>query len=132
MNLKNMQKNCEGYIVAKSKRQQQIARMRKLGFNNNQIGVVLESASKKAEELQRIATEKSFLYMLAIPLNVLVNDYWEKSARKRIPKFIEDVISLYEAVQKGVVSEQQLADLLDEYAGVKIEADWLKGENEDE
>jgi hypothetical protein len=61
---------------------------------------------------------------------VLVNDYWEKSARKRIPKFIEDVISLYEAVQKGVVSEQQLADLLDEYAGVKIEADWLKGENE--
>jgi DNA-binding transcriptional MerR regulator len=127
-----MQKNCEGYIVAKSKRQQQIARMRKLGFNNNQIGVVLESASKKAEELQRIATEKSFLYMLAIPLNVLVNDYWEKSARKRIPKFIEDVISLYEAVQKGVVSEQQLADLLDEYAGVKIEADWLKGENEDE
>jgi hypothetical protein len=132
MNLKNMQKNCEGYIVAKSKRQQQIARMRKLGFNNNQIGVVLESASKKAEELQRIATEKSFLYMLAIPLNVLVNDYWEKSARKRIPKFIEDVISLYEAVQKGVVSEQQLADLLDEYAGVKIEADWLKGESEDE
>jgi hypothetical protein len=132
MNLKNMQKNCEGYIVAKSKRQQQIARMRKMGFNNNQIGVVLESASKKAEELQRIATEKSFLYMLAIPLNVLVNDYWEKSARKRIPKFIEDVISLYEAVQKGVVSEQQLADLLDEYAGVKIEADWLKGENEDE
>jgi hypothetical protein len=127
-----MQKNCEGYIVAKSKRQQQIARMKKMGFNNNQIGVVLESASKKAEELQRIATEKSFLYMLAIPLNVLVNDYWEKSARKRIPKFIEDVISLYEAVQKGVVSEQQLADLLDEYAGVKIEADWLKGESEDE
>lgn len=37
-------------------------------------------------------------YTLAIPLNVLVNDYWEKSARKRIPKFIEDVISLYEAV----------------------------------
>ena len=118
--------------MAKSKRQQQIARMKRMGFNNNQIGVVLESANKKADELQRIAKEKAFLYMLAIPLNVLVNDYWEKSARKRIPKFIEDVISLYEAVQKGVVSEQQLADLLDEYAGVKIEADWLKGESEDE
>ena len=118
--------------MAKSKRQQQIARMRKMGFNNNQIGVVLESANKKADELQRIAKEKAFLYMLAIPLNVLVNDYWEKSAKKRIPKFIEDVISLYEAVQDGVVSEQQLADLLDEYAGVKIEADWLKGESKDE
>lgn len=112
--------------MAKSKRQQQIQRMKRMGFNNNQIGVVLESSSKKADELQRIAKEKAFLYMLAIPLNVLVNDYWEKSARKRIPKFIEDVISLYEAVQDGVVSEQQLADLLDEYAGVKIEADWLE------
>ena len=118
--------------MAKSKRQQQIQRMRKMGFNNNQIGVVLESANRKADELQRIAKEKAFLYMLAIPLNVLVNDYWEKSARKRIPKFIEDVISLYEAVQDGVVSEQQLADLLNEYAGVKIEADWLKGESKDE
>ena len=118
--------------MAKSKRQQQIQRMRKMGFNNNQIGVVLESANKKADELQRIAKEKAFLYMLAIPLNVLVNDYWEKSAKKRIPKFIEDVISLYEAVQDGVVSEQQLADLLDEYAGVKIEADWLERSNEDE
>lgn len=118
--------------MAKSKRQQQIQRMRKMGFNNNQIGVVLESANKKADELQRIAKEKAFLYMLAIPLNVLVNDYWEKSAKKRIPKFIEDVISLYEAVQEGVVSEQQLADLLDEYAGVKIEADWLERSNEDE
>lgn len=112
--------------MAKSKRQQQIQRMRKMGFNNNQISVILESSNKKADELQRIAKEKAFLYMLAIPLNVLVNDYWEKSARKRIPKFIEDVISLYEAVQDGVVSEQQLADLLDEYAGVKIEADWLE------
>lgn len=118
--------------MAKSKRQQQIARMKRMGFNNNQISVILESANKKADELQRIAKEKAFLYMLAIPLNVLVNDYWEKSARKRMPKFIEDVISLYEAVQDGVVSEQQLADLLDEYAGVKIEADWLKGESKDE
>lgn len=118
--------------MAKSKRQQQIQRMRKMGFNNNQIGVVLESANKKADELQRIAKEKAFLYMLAIPLNVLVNDYWEKSARKRIPKFIEDVISLYEAVQEGVVTDEQLADLLYEYAGVKIEADWLERSNEDE
>lgn len=118
--------------MAKSKRQQQIQKMKRMGFTDNQMAVILESANKKAKELERIATERSFLYMLAIPLNVLVNDYWEKSARKRIPKFIEDVISLYEAVQEGVVSEQQLADLLDEYAGVKIEADWLKGENEDE
>lgn len=117
--------------MAKSKRQQQIAQMRKMGFNNNQIGVVLESASKKAEELQRIATEKAFLYMLAIPLNILVDEWGDKAKEKAIP-YIEQVTSLYEAVQQGVVSDKELADFLYEYAEVKIEADWLKGENEDE
>lgn len=117
--------------MAKSKRQQQIAQMRKMGFNNNQIGVVLESASKKAEELQRIATEKAFLYMLAIPLNVLVDEWGDKAKEKAIP-YIEEVVKLYEAVQQGVVSDKQLADFLYEYAEIKIEADWLKGSDEDE
>lgn len=84
------------------------------------------TAEKATKEMEKTITEKAFLYMLAIPLNVLVNDYWEKSASKRIPKFIEDVISLYEAVQQGVVSDDQLADVLREYAGVEIEAEWLK------
>lgn len=92
------------------------------------MAMILESGKKRAKELEKTATEKAFLYMLAIPLNILVNDYWEKSAKKRIPKFIDDVQNLFEAVQEGVVSEEQLADLLYEYAGVKIEAEWMKGE----
>lgn len=111
-----------------TKRQQQIQKMSKMGMNKSQMAMILESGKKRAKELEKTATEKAFLYMLAIPLNVLVNDYWEKSAKKRIPKFIEDVQSLFEAVQEGVVSEEQLADLLYEYAGVKIEAEWMKGE----
>ena len=34
-------------------------------------------------------------------------------------------MSLYEAVQQGVVSDKQLADLLYELAGVKIDANWI-------
>ena len=117
--------------MAKSKRQQQIQRMKRMGFNNNQIGVILENSSKKAEELQRIATEKAFLYMLAIPLNILVDEWGDEAKEKAIP-YIEQVTSLYEAVQQGVVSDNELADFLYEYAEVKIEADWLKKENEDE
>jgi hypothetical protein len=105
--------------------------MKRMGFNNNQISVILESSKKKAEELQRIANEKAFLYMLAIPLNVLV-DEWGEDAKEKATSFCEEVVKLYEAVQEGVVSEQQLADFLYEYAEIKIEADWLKGENEDE
>ena len=107
-------------------RKQQI-RARRMGMSNVDLLMVKESAKKAAKTIEKEATEKAFLYMLAIPLNVLFNDYWQKSAKKRAPKFIEDVMSLYDAVQHGVVSDKQLADLLDELAGVKIDADWMKG-----
>ena len=107
-------------------RKQQI-KARKLGMSNVDLLMVKESAKKAAQTMEKEATEKAFLYMLAIPLNVLFNDYWKKSAKKRAPKFVEDVMSLYDAVQNGVVSDKQLADLLDELAGVKIDADWMKG-----
>lgn len=72
------------------------------------------------------ATEKAFLYMLAIPLNVLASKYWKKSAKKQMPKFIDEVIGMYEAVQNGIISHEKLAESLKNMAGVEITADWLK------
>lgn len=99
---------------------------RKKGMSKLDILRMRELARKEAMKMQTEAIEKSFLYMLAIPLNVLVNDYWPKSAKKRAPQFIEDVISLYESVQAGIVSDRELADLLDDLAGIKVEAKWLE------
>lgn len=104
-----------------------IKQARRAGLSNIDILKIQETARKQAEKLEKETTDKAFLYMLAIPLNVLVNDYWSKTAKKRAPKFIVDVISLYESVQAGVVTNEELAELLKEYADVTIEADWLKG-----
>ena len=82
-------------------------------------------SKRKNRHIEDKANEKAFLYMLAIPLNILV-DQWGDEAKEKAPEFIEEVIGLYEAVQDGVVSDDQLAELLDDIAGVKIEADWLK------
>ena len=82
-------------------------------------------SKRKNRHIEDKANEKAFLYMLAIPLNVLV-DQWGDEAKEKAPEFIEEVIGLYEAVQDGVVSDDQLAELLDDIAGVKIEAEWLK------
>ena len=97
------------------------------GLSNTDIYRMLQASKKTIDQARDEATEEAFLFMLAFPLNVLVNDYWSKSAKKRAPKFIEEVISLYHSVQEGVVTKEQLADLLYDLAGVKIEADWLKG-----
>ena len=93
--------------------------------------MIKEAVRKESEKVREETMNKAFLYMLAIPLNVLFNDYWEDSAKEKAPEFIESVISLYESVQAGVVTDQDLAEVLEDLAGVKIEADWLK-KKEDE
>ena len=104
----------------------QINRARKAGISNVDLMRMQEVAKKEAKKMESDAVEKAFLYMLAIPLNVLVNDYWSKTAKKKAPKFIEDVLSLYESVQAGAVTDEELAGLLNELAGVNVEAEWLK------
>lgn len=111
-----------------NKTRQQMNKARKAGMSNIDVLRMKEIARKQALKMESEAIDKAFLYMLAIPLNVLVNDYWEKSAKKRAPKFIAEVIKLYNAVQEGTVSENDLAGLLDDMAGVKITAEWLKGD----
>lgn len=58
--------------------------------------------------------------MLVIPTNVLIADYWKKSARKRIPKFVDDCLNLYEAFTGGAVKMSEMIDLTEEYAGIKL------------
>ena len=104
----------------------QINKAKKAGISNVDLMRMKEVAKKEAKRMETEAVEKAFLFMLAIPLNVLVHDYWSKTAKKKAPKFIEDVMSLYKSVEDGIVSAQELADLLYDMAGIKIEADWLE------
>ena len=104
----------------------QVVKAKQKGYNAADVAYMRAVAQKEAQKMEQVALEKAFLYMLAIPLNVLANDYWEKSAKQKLPKFIEQVASLFDSVQEGTVSEQELADLLYDLAGVKIEAEWMK------
>lgn len=115
-----------------NKVQQQMKKAKKAGMTTMDVLYMREIARKEAQKMEQTATERAFLYMLAIPLIILFEDYWQKTAKKKAPKFIEDVASLYESVQMGVVSEQQLADSLYELAGVKIEAEWLDRGNQND
>lgn len=108
-----------------------IIKAKKLGLTNTDIYKIKQfteaTANKKSDEYN----EKTFLYMLAIPLNVLVTEeYWGDEAKKIAPGFIEEVIGLYEAVQDGFVSEEQLAEFLEDMACVKIDAEWLHKKEE--
>ncbi|MGD6877857.1 hypothetical protein [Bacillus infantis] len=107
-----------------NKAKQQMHKAKRAGMSNLELLALKELAKKEAEKIEARMADRAFLYMLAVPLNVLVADYWPKSAKKKAPQFIADVLSLWESVQAGVVSDQELADLVKEYAGVTIEGVW--------
>ena len=84
---------------------------------------------RRREERKNLddAIERAFILMIYIPMNILAVDYWEKSAPKRMPEFMNKVTSLYEAVQQGVVTYEQMVQDIERLSGMKIDADWLKG-----
>ena len=110
-----------------------LIKAKQIGLSNVDIFKIQQTAKKAADKTKEESIEKAFLYMLAIPLNVLVTDeYWGDESKEKAPAFIEEVMGLYEAVQDGYVSDDQLSDLLMEMAGVEINADWLNKESKKE
>ncbi|WFR56406.1 hypothetical protein QA584_22760 [Anaerocolumna sp. AGMB13025] len=84
-------------------------------LNQSQIDQIKKQAVEDA-------VDKAFFLMMALPCEVLANEgYWEKSARQRMPKFIDEILSLYAAFEQGVVTMEQMELDLWDIAGVRLE-----------
>lgn len=112
-----------------NKIKQQMRRAKKVGMSPIDVLQMREIAKKEAEKMENRMADRAFLYMLAVPLNVLVNDYWPKTAKKKAPQFIDDVLSLWDSVCEGYVTDQELSALLEEFAGVKLDVIWEERNN---
>lgn len=67
------------------------------------------------------AVDVSFALMLAVPTNVLARCYWEKSANKRIPNFLEECLSLYESIGTGTVLVSELIEDIEKVGKLKMD-----------
>ena len=74
--------------------------------------LIIDKSDEMAEEILKL--------MLVIPTNVLISDYWKKTAKTRIPKFVEDCMSLYDSWTKGAVSMEEMTKLTEEYAQIEL------------
>lgn len=91
-----------------------------------ELKATLEKARKEerervVEHIKKEVTADVLKLMLIIPVNVLVSDYWQKSARKRVPAFVEECMKLYQATCEGTVSMEECQALAEEYSGIKWE-----------
>lgn len=76
---------------------------------------------KMKEDAVQEAIDISFAMMLAVPTNVLARCYWEKSAAKRVPKFLDECLSLYESLGAGVVAFSELIKDVEEVGKLKMQ-----------
>ena len=83
-----------------------------------------KQAYERAKEEYRKSNDKSieeiFTLMLCIPTNVLISDYWEKTAERKIPKFIDDCLELYNSWTTGAVTMTEMRELTEKYGKVQL------------
>lgn len=80
-----------------------------------------EKAQNEFKERYKTLARDTFLMMLAIPTNVLIEDYWPKSAEKRIPEFVEKCMDLYEAWSgHDVVKMKQMVEMTEIYGKCQL------------
>ena len=79
-----------------------------------------DRARKMIHEKSDQIAEDILKMMIVIPTNVLINDYWQKTAKKRIPQFVDDCMSLYQSWSEGTVSMEEMQKLTEEYSGIKL------------
>ena len=75
---------------------------------------------------ERVGIEKGMMLTLAVVLNLLIEDYWKKTAPQRVPKLAEDVINLIDAIQCGVVDVEDCVAYVEQETDMKFNADWIK------
>lgn len=102
------------------------ARTKTYSFTEEQLKqVIQDSVNKEAAKIKREAAEEAvntaMILFLTLPLEVLMDYYWQKSYAKRIPEFTERVLEYYERWQNGELDMEKLKQDLWEYGGVRLE-----------
>lgn len=73
------------------------------------------------EKIAEEATADAFALMIVIPMTVLMDYYWPKSYRKKIPEFVYHVLEYYSDWEDGKRDMDQMVQDLWDYAGLRIE-----------
>ncbi len=110
-----------------TERHDQKAKTKTYNFTEAQLQVYVRNAIEKElkeqhEDMINDSVNTAMILLLTLPLEVLMDHYWQKSYRKRIPEFTNYVLEYYEQWQNGELDMDKLKEDLWEYGGVRLEA----------
>ena len=109
-------RGCANVGRAKLRRQKKAAEKKQKTFmlTQAQIDDLKADAANKA-------VNQALALLFTIPLEVLITDYWPKTAHKRGKEFTEKLLALYHKWEDGKVSMDDLKEDLWEYGGIRFE-----------
>lgn len=111
--------------MRRTQRNQKKAKTATYNLTQEQLDVMInEKIGDRMNKIEQNATDEAvntaMLLLLTLPLEVLMDHYWQKSYKKRIPEFTEHVLEYYEKWQNGKLDMDKLKEDLWEYGGVKL------------
>lgn len=86
----------------------------------------MEKVKKIKEEATADAVNTAMVLLLTLPCAVLMENFWQKSSSKNIPKFLDMVLIYYDRWQRGELNMGKLKQDLWEIGGIWLEEE-MKG-----
>ena len=86
----------------------------------------MEKMKKVKEEATADAVNTAMVLLLTLPCEVLMENFWQKSSSKNIPKFLDLVLNYYDRWQSGELNMGKLKQDLWEIGGIRLEEE-MKG-----
>ena len=81
-----------------------------------------EAMERKRDDIVEEVTNQSVALMLMLPMKVLMDDYWPKSYKQKMPNFINKTLELYDRWQNNQLDMKELEKELWESAGIRLES----------
>lgn len=86
-----------------------------------EVDAIKRMEDKLMRDTVKRAVAVSRALMVAIPFNILGHCYWEKTADKRLNTLMEECNSLYDSIESGVISINELIQDTAEMGNLKSE-----------
>lgn len=112
--------------IRRSKREQEKAQTATYNFTQAQLDALIQEKigaklEQSKQELYEQTVNTTLALLLGLPMKVLIDDYWKKSYRQRIPGFIDKVLEYYDQWQDGKLDISKLNKELWDIAGIRLE-----------
>lgn len=83
--------------------------------------MVKAEMDKEKEDIMNQAVNQAMLLLFVLPMEVLMDHYWQKSYAKKIPEFTQHLLDYYSDYQDGKLDMDKMKDNLWVYGGVRLE-----------